>query len=326
MSVRVCGWYRIQLRWEDTWEGASTDLDLYLVNQYTGEVVSFSEDEQSGGVGHEPFETLAYQSPVSSDGYGIFVSHYGGDAPDWIQVVVWGRTLIQHYTRTGGIGNPAESDNNGMLAVGAAPWNDVHSIEPFSSRGPAPDGRVKPDIVGADCGVTARSALDEHNRGFCGTSQASPHVAGMAALVRQRFPDYTPVQVADYLKGHAEQRRSPDPNNTWGHGFAILPPPDGTTAPPVPAPSRVVARNPAADFDTLAVASNRDAARHLVRRRDYVGDWTSVSREPEDLRLRYGHRRPGSPGKEFDTLQAAGNAFCRMGIWSDLAIRCGCRT
>ena len=42
-------------------------------------------------------------------------------------------------------------------------------------------------------------------------------------LVRQRFPNYTPEQVADYLKENAEQRESPDPNNTWGHGFAQLP-------------------------------------------------------------------------------------------------------
>ena len=48
-------------------------------------------------------------------------------------------------------------------------------------------------------------------------------MAGMAALVRQRFPDYTPQQVADYLKDNAAQRESPDPNNTWGHGFAQMP-------------------------------------------------------------------------------------------------------
>ena len=51
-------------------------------------------------------------------------------------------------------------------------------------------------------------------------------MAGLAAMVRQRFPDYTPAEVASYLKYHAQQRETPDPNNTWGHGFAQLPSPD----------------------------------------------------------------------------------------------------
>ena len=46
----------------------------------------------------------------------------------------------------------------------------------------------------------------------------------MAALVRQRFPDYTPEQVATYLKDNAEERETPGADNTWGHGFAVLPP------------------------------------------------------------------------------------------------------
>ena len=111
-----------------------------------------------------------------------------------------------------------------MLAVGAAHWSNVRTIEPYSSRGPTPDSRVKPDIVGADCGATALISLNQNQNGFCGTSQSAPHIAGMAALVHQRFPTYTAVQVANYLKEHAEQRESPDPNNTWGHGFAQLPP------------------------------------------------------------------------------------------------------
>ena len=50
--------------------------------------------------------------------------------------------------------------------------------------------------------------------------------------MKQQFPDYTPDRVADYLKHYAEQREAPDPNNTWGHGFAVLPPPDDTEPPP----------------------------------------------------------------------------------------------
>ena len=111
-----------------------------------------------------------------------------------------------------------------MLAVGAAPWYNARTIEDYSSGGPTPDDRVKPDIVGAACGETALQPLNTRRQGFCGTSQSAPHVAGMAALARQRFPEFTPVQAANYLRGNAEQRDALDPNNTWGHGFALLPP------------------------------------------------------------------------------------------------------
>ena len=204
------------MRWEDSWNGANRDFDLLIWDFATSDFVDYSFDPQQGRVGQVPFESLSYLVP--NDGrYAVVVAHEGGSTPEWIQLTVWGVGSIEHYTGTGSIANPAESSNPGMLAVGAAPWYDVRTIEPYSSRGPTPDGRVKPDIVGADCGATAL------RNGFCGTSQSTAHMAGMAALVRQRFPTYTPVQVANYLKEHAEQRESPDPNNTWGHGFAKLP-------------------------------------------------------------------------------------------------------
>ena len=226
IPVRACRRYTVKLRWDDNWDGASTDLDLYLYDKHSGIRFPVSVSEQSGGRGHVPFEQFAFRARIDSDDFGIVVHHYGGTAPGWIQLKVSGASEVEYYTGSGSIGYPAESANPGMLAVGAAPWYDTGAIEYYSSRGPTPDGRVKPDIAGADCGETALAPLNENRRGFCGTSQAAPHVAGMAALVRQRFPGYTPAQVASYLKDHAQQRETPDPNNTWGHGFAQLPSPD----------------------------------------------------------------------------------------------------
>ena len=220
---------RLELRWEDDWGGAETDLDLFALVTGTDTIALQSIDIQSGGAGHNPYEWIGSLST-----YDIVVAHRGGPEPDWVQLVGWGPTrLTLNSSGAGSITNPAESANPAMLAVGAAPWYNVNVLSGFSSRGPTPDGRIKPDVVAANCGPTATGG-----EGFCGTSQSSPHVAGMAALVWQRYPDYTPAQVASYLKENAEQRTSPDPNSNWGHGFFVLPPltqpPPSPTAPGAP--------------------------------------------------------------------------------------------
>ena len=298
----------VQLRWDDKWGGATRDLNLYVQSATAVEVQSV--DPQSGGAGHIPREVIV-GNVLRSGQYGVVVEHVSGSVPDWIQLMVWGVPSIQHYTGSGSVTNPSESANPGMLAVGAAHWDDVRAIEPYSSRGPTPDGRIKPDIVGAACGATALRPLNEYNEGFCGTSQAAPHVAGLAALVRQRFPSYTPAQVADYLKNNAAQREKPDPNNTWGTGFAQLPPLMGTP-PTVPALSNAFTRKSAADFNTLTRASNRGPR----------GIWSDgetmwVADSLDDKIYAYDvATKARKSAADFDTLKAAGNTWPR-GIWSD---------
>ena len=164
-------WGRLVLRWGDSWGGASRDLDLLLVRPETGEIDLFSTDPQSGENGHNPYETV-----VSGERFDILIAHVGGSEPDWIQLLGWGGTSLTFNTsETGSIVNPAESANPGLLAVGAAHWDSVDTIRSYSSRGPTPDGRIKPDVVGADCGTrpleqhpSAEPARRRH------TSQASP--------------------------------------------------------------------------------------------------------------------------------------------------------
>ena len=222
---------RAQLRWDDSWAGATTDLDICLFHPTVFGIGECSVDIQSGRVGDVPFEFLFHEVPVEGEWY-VIVSHENGDIPDWIQLVVFGDVVsMEYYTLNGSITNPAESANQGMLAVGAAPWYNTNTIETYSGRGPTPDGRYKPDIVGADCGETELSPLNSRNRGFCGTSQAAPHVAGLAALVKQANPSFTPEQVADYLKNNAAERGASGRDNTWGYGFAQLPAPDAMALP-----------------------------------------------------------------------------------------------
>ena len=223
----------IQLRWDDSWEGATRDLGIYIWNPRTSEFVPglAADDPQLGASGHVPYEYLRLIARASGTWDVVVFDHGGARVPSWVQLIVHSNAGIEYHTLNGSINNPSESANPGMLAVGAAPWYDVHTIQHYSSRGPTPDGRAKPDIVGADCGETALLPLREQYFGFCGTSQAAPHVAGMAALVRQRFPEKLPVEVAEYLKDHTERRGSV-PNSTWGHGFAQLPAHDAVAPTP----------------------------------------------------------------------------------------------
>ena len=244
-----------QLRWDDVWIGSTKDIDLYLYRiAYDGSLilVDASLYPQIGRTFDEPWEIVFYFA--ESDGsYCLSVAQVNGTVPGWIQLNSFIGQELEFATLSSSIGNPAESANPGMLAVGAAPWIDTGVIEDFSSRGPSPDGRTKPDIVGAN-----RAYSSAYGGGFWGTSQAAPHVAGMAALVRQRFPTYSPQQVADYLKANAEARGSV-PNNTWGHGFAKLPQeqteavtPTPISAPtPAPVQSQVIAH-----VDSLSQAAS----------------------------------------------------------------------
>ena len=226
--------FSAQIRWDDKWGGATKDLDLHLywshaAGRRPASHVASSEDVQSGGMSHIPREFLSFVSP-SHGSYCLAVRHINGSEPLWIQIQTWDGQELEYQSPYNSITGIIESTNPGMIAVGAAPWNDTFSIESFSSQGPTMGGGIKPDIVGADGG---QSATYGH---WGGTSQASPHVAGLAALVKQRFPHYSPTQIASYLKNHAE-RRGAVPNNIWGYGFARLPNLNSGPPPPPPPPN-----------------------------------------------------------------------------------------
>lgn len=82
----------------------------------------------------------------------------------------------------------------------------------FSSGGPRrPDSALKPDLTAP--GVSVVSAGMGRGAGavtMSGTSMAAPHVAGIAALVRQTHPRWTPSQVKAALVSTADPARLAD--------------------------------------------------------------------------------------------------------------------
>ncbi|MBM7488917.1 hypothetical protein JOD64_000139 [Micromonospora luteifusca] len=99
------------------------------------------------------------------------------------------------------IGSPGAA--NSALTVGAVDSTD--HLADFSSQGPrAGDGGLKPEITapGVDI-LAARSHLVRGGSGdytlMSGTSMATPHVAGTAALVAAAHPDWTGQRIKEAL-------------------------------------------------------------------------------------------------------------------------------
>jgi subtilisin family serine protease len=152
------------------------------------------------------------------------------------------------------IGQPASADN--CIAVGAytssTSWTNyagsninfsivglLNDISYFSSRGPRIDGLVKPNITAPGSAIISMRDRDVlftpnnfwvDNDGIVGgnanyyvmqgTSMATPITAGAVALLMQKYPGLTPLQIYNAIKDNAlsDSFTGSVPNNTWGYG------------------------------------------------------------------------------------------------------------
>jgi len=120
---------------------------------------------------------------------------------------------------SGSIVIPGDADK--VITVGAIDYRG--SLFELSSRGPAADGEIKPDLV--TLGVDVVSALAGSKDGYSsmnGTSMAVPQVSGAAAVLLQAQPDLKPADVKRMLLKTADDLGPSGPDNAYGYGALNL--------------------------------------------------------------------------------------------------------
>jgi subtilisin family serine protease len=198
------------------------------------------------------------------------------------------------------------------LTVGAVDSTDT--VADFSSRGPRfRDDAPKPEISAP--GVDILAALSQYSTyppdasGFytaiSGTSMATPHVAGVAALVAAAHPDWTGSQIKDALVSSAAPATGTDVN-AYGNG-------------------RVDA--PAAAEGTLFATGTADAGIHPLGAAagtvDKTVTWTNTATTPTTVALTVD--APGTPTGVFTladktlTVPAGGTASTTVTTHLDAA-------
>jgi len=142
----------------------------------------------AGAGGYILANTAAEGDSVVSENHCLPASHIGDTAGD----------QLRSWLNSG-------SNHQGSLSGFALVKNDIFGdiLSSSSSRGPLTgtvQETLKPNMIAPGTSILAASNVAEQFRVLSGTSMASPHVAGAAALVRAVQPGWTVSQVASALE------------------------------------------------------------------------------------------------------------------------------
>ncbi|MCJ7502159.1 MAG: S8 family serine peptidase [Acidobacteriia bacterium] len=248
----------VSLIWNDPLGASNNDYDLFLLRSGIfgclnfPDVVAWSIDTQNGT--QDPVEVLrkrytevvGYTNDTGADddfciviqnsentagvrNFNMFVQ-----APS-LPSVTTGETHNYNTIRSS-ITAPGDAGGSpvSVITVGAANWETPDLIEPFSGNGPTTDGRMKPDVTAIDrVSITGAGGFNPWGTlqpSFPGTSAASPHSAGVAALLLEAAPclragatgGLSPVNARTNLRNlilnNAVDLGAAGPDNVFGYG------------------------------------------------------------------------------------------------------------
>jgi subtilisin family serine protease len=160
--------------------------------------------QQAGAIGALVYNHAAGGDALQAMGGGVFGPQV--TIPSVFMKNSNGLAMVEHYNANPAAAaaeffyNPHGGENPGDVIAG------------FSSRGPTQEKEVKPDVVAPGVDVLSSGystgAFPAPFVGFgsaSGTSMATPHVAGAAALLLQLHPSWTPAMVKSALMSTATE-------------------------------------------------------------------------------------------------------------------------
>ncbi len=193
------------MRWND-WPVSDQDYDLYLMYSDGGpwQVAALSENVQNGT--QPPTESIQGYVPADGLWWGFAVYRYAAARVKTLDIMGHNAPSFQFNQPVRSLVDPATATRSfSVAAVDARTLirKNYSSVGPTHGPGGSlTGGRAKPRIAGyADVDTWA------YGPGvFNGTSAATPHVSGAAALVWQAFRNYSPLQVMQFLEARALDR------------------------------------------------------------------------------------------------------------------------
>jgi subtilisin family serine protease len=248
----ICSFQWDQSSFSASGVGDSTDMDIYLINSLGQIVAAGNSDNIASG---DPIEIFGYQNNTPNSTFFLVIVKFAGPDPQHLKYILYNDALfflttpaIPGILSPTLVGHPKAA---GAIACGAAfylqtpPYGvDTPIVEGYSSEGGVPNYydiaghrippliRQKPDIVAPD-GVNT-SFFDPFGNGdipqdadnfpnFFGTSAATPHAEGAAALMidAQKLHTITPAQIKGILTSHTWDMDDPNtPGFDAGFDFA----------------------------------------------------------------------------------------------------------
>ena len=204
----------VRLSWNDSWDQADQDFDLYLYSP--DGTYTISNEPQEGYRGQRPIESVIMIAPVSGE-YSIQIRRYSATEENITFQLFSSHNLSSYNVSASSIGALASCPN--VITVGAVDAQTLQ-LEEYSSRGPTQDGRMKPELVAPD-NITVSSYMPEM---FRGSSASAPYAAGIFALAleRGRKMGMSDEEVVALLLNSAIDLGPAGPENGYGYGLVNL--------------------------------------------------------------------------------------------------------